>query len=305
VRIVVTGGTGFIGSRLCRALEAAGHTPVVLTRDPARVAAILGPHVERRGWSPGQPGEWQQAFDGAEGVINLAGESIAAKRWSHGQKAAIRGSRLLGTRSVVEAMGRAQRRPPVLVSASASGYYGPCGDELVDESHAPGDDFLARVCQEWEQEAWLAERFGSRVVLVRTGVVLGPGGGALPRLLAPFKYFVGGPLGSGRQGFPWIHLDDVVSMYCWALENQAVSGPVNACGPESLTNREFCQRLAMVLGRPCWAPVPALALKLLLGEMAESLLLQGQRMAPARAEQLGYRFSFRTAEAALRQLLNR
>lgn len=305
MRFVVTGGNGFIGSSLCRALLAAGHTPVVLTRDPARAGRTLGPGVEARAWSPGQPGEWQLTLDGADGVVNLAGESIAGKRWSAAQKTILRDSRITATRSLVQAISKAEHRPTVLVSASASGYYGPRGDELVDESNAPGEDFLARVCQEWEQEAQAAESLGLRVALVRTGVALGRGGGALPKLLPPFRSFAGGPLGSGRQGFPWVHLDDVVGIYCWALDNQTVSGPLNASGPETLTNKRFCQVLGRVLGRPCWATVPGFALKLLLGEMAEPLLLQGQKMLPTRTEQLGYEFKFRTAEAALRDLLKR
>jgi uncharacterized protein (TIGR01777 family) len=303
MRVVVTGGTGFIGSELCRQLAASGHDPVVLTRDPPSAERRLGPGVQVRRWQPREPGDWQRALHGADGVINLAGESIGARRWTTAQKTAIRDSRIVGTRLLVEAIGRAEPRPRVLLSASASGYYGPRGDEPVLESDRPGDDFLARVCREWEREARAAESLGLRVALIRTGVALGRNGGALARLLPAFKMFAGGPLGSGRQGFPWVHLADVVGIYLWALQEDAVAGPLNASGPEPLTNRQFCQALGRALGRPCWAPVPAFVLKILLGEMAEPLLLHGQRMVPARTQQLGYRFKFQTAEAALRDIL--
>jgi uncharacterized protein (TIGR01777 family) len=303
MRVVVTGGTGFIGSGLCRHLAASGHDPVVLTRDPSGAERRLGPGVQVQRWQPREPGDWERALNGADGVINLAGESIGDRRWTAAQKAAIRESRIVGTRLIVEAIARAEPRPRVLLSASASGYYGPRGDEPVHESDGPGDDFLARVCREWEREARAAESLGLRVALIRTGVALGGNGGALARLLPPFKMFVGGPLGSGRQGFPWVHLADVVGIYLWALQEDAVAGPLNASGPEPLTNRQFCQVLGRALGRPCWAPVPAFVLKILLGEMAEPLLLHGQRMVPARTQQLGYRFKFQTAEAALRDIL--
>jgi uncharacterized protein (TIGR01777 family) len=303
MRIVVSGGSGFIGAALCRALVADGHTPIVLTRDPERARRQLGAAVEAVRWSPGQAGDWEAALDGADGVINLAGESIAARRWTATQKAAIRQSRHDATRSLVAALERAPRRPRALISASATGYYGPRGREPVDESTPPGEDFLASVCREWEAAARAAEPLGVRVALVRTGVVLGEGGGALERLLPPFKLFVGGPLGSGRQGFPWVHLADVVGIYRWALGDARVDGPLNATGPELLTNRQFCQELGRAFKRPCWAPVPGFALELLLGELARPLLLQGQKVAPRRTQELGYRFRFSTAEAALRDLL--
>jgi uncharacterized protein (TIGR01777 family) len=303
MRVIVIGGTGFIGSALCRELLAAGHAPVVLSRDPQRALSRLGAGIEAVRWEPGQGGDWRQTVAGADAVINLAGESIAAGRWTAAQKAAIRDSRVASTRSLVAAIEQAERRPRILLNASASGYYGPRGDEPVTEEESPGDDFLARVCREWEAEARAAEALGVRVALVRTGVVLGRGGGALARLLPSFKLFVGGPLGSGRQGFPWVHLADVVGIYLWALQDEAATGPLNATGPEAITNKQFCRVLGRVLGRPCWAPVPGFALRLLLGEMAEPLLLQGQKVLPARTERLGYRFKFPTAEAALRDVL--
>ena len=298
MKLVLAGGTGQLGRVLARGLGRRGHEILLLSRRGGD-----GPAVFR--WDGRSLGPWAAVLDGADAVINLAGESIAARRWTARQKALIRSSRVGGTRSLVEAIRRAERRPRALINASATGYYGPRGDQPVDESDGPGDDFLARVCQEWEAEALAAEELGVRVALVRTGVVLGEGGGALEKMLPPFRFFAGGPFGSGRQGFPWVHLDDVVGIYRWALEREAVSGPLNATGPQPLTNREFCQVLGRVLGRPCWAPVPGPALKLLLGEMAEPLLLQGQMVLPVRTEQLGYEFKFRTAEAALRDVLSR
>jgi uncharacterized protein (TIGR01777 family) len=300
MRVVVTGGTGFIGRAVCRALVAAGHRPVVLSRQPARVGPALGPGVQAVDYEPGRAETIVEHLAGQDAVIHLAGESIAAGRWTAEQKARIRESRVGGTRALVEALRRTTDGPRVLISASASGYYGPRGSEPVDESTPPGNDFLAQTCQAWEAEAREAESFGPRVVTVRTGVVLGPGSEALKKLALPFKLFAGGPLGTGRQGFPWVHLDDVVGVYRWALENGQIGGALNATGPEMLDNRAFCQVLGRVLGRPCWAPVPAPVLRLALGEMADALLLQGQKVLPKRTEELGYSFRYRTAEAALR-----
>lgn len=305
MRVVIAGGTGFIGRALCRELLAAGHQPVVLTRNPQRAREILGSSVESRAWDPARPEELPGALEGADAVVNLAGAPIDGQRWTAAYKATIRDSRIQATRALVEAMRQLQQRPRVLANASATGYYGPRGDEVVDENTPPGNDFLARVCQDWEQEARAAEALGVRVALVRTGVALGRGGGALERMLLPYRLFIGGPIGSGRQGFPWVHLADVVGIYRWAVESDQVAGPLNATGPQPLTNREFSQALGRALGRPSWLPVPSLALKLLFGELAETALLQGQKVAPTRTQQLGYQFRFRTVEAALRDLFSR
>lgn len=305
MRVIVTGGTGFVGRALCQELRAAGHQPVVLTRNRARAQERLGSGVEIQDWDPSRPSDLRDVLEGADAIVNLAGAPIDGQRWTAAYKAAIRESRVQATRALVEAMRQSAQRPRVLVNASATGYYGPRGDELVDEQTPPGADFLAQVCQAWEQEARAAEALGVRVALVRTGVVLGRGGGALARMLLPYRLFVGGPIGSGRQGFPWVHLADVVGIYRWAVENDAVNGPLNATGPQPLTNREFSEALGRALGRPSWLPVPGLALKLLFGELAETALLQGQKVVPVRTEQLGYQFRFRTVEAALRDLFGR
>jgi uncharacterized protein (TIGR01777 family) len=304
MRVAVTGGTGFIGSALCRAFLADGHTVRVLSRDPASAQRKLGTGVEAVAWTTGLPRTAAAALEGVDAIVNLAGEPIAGRRWSSAQKERIHASRVDGTRELVQAMKLLNPRPPVLLSASATGYYGPLGEQPVDESAPAGRDFLGQVCQEWEQAALAAEGDGTRVALVRTGIVLGPDGGALAKLLPPFKMFVGGPLGDGRQGFPWVHLDDVVGIYRWALTADLAAGPLNATGPELLDNRQFSVVLGRVLGRPSFLPAPGFALKLLLGEMAQPLLLQGQKVAPTRTQALGYSFRYQTAEAALRQILN-
>jgi uncharacterized protein (TIGR01777 family) len=276
VRVLVTGGTGFVGAALCHALGGAGHTVTVVTRDHTLVdgAAI--------GWD-----DVGQAMAEHDAVVNLAGEPIAGRRWSEQQKRLIRESREIATRTLVDAMARSPQRPAVLLSASAIGYYGSRGDELIDETAEPGTGFLAEVCQAWEREAARAEDLGVRVVRLRLGIVLAGDGGALARMLPPFRAFVGGPLGNGSQWMSWIHRDDVTGLVVSALANPAYRGAVNATAPEPVTNLEFSRRLGAVLVRPSRLRVPAFVLRLALGEMAD-MLLTGQRVRPAVAEQLGY-----------------
>jgi hypothetical protein len=256
-------------------------------------------------WSPdGSLGPWADAVNGAGAVINLAGESIAAKRWSTAQKRRILDSRLQATRSLVSAIGAAASPPPVFVSGSAVGYYGPLGDEVVTEDHAPGRDFLADVGVQWEAEAMRASG-RTRVVCIRTGIVLERDGGALPQMLPPFWFGAGGPVGSGRQYWPWIHRQDWLNLVRFAIQTSAVVGALNATAPRPVTNREFARTLGRVLRRPAFMPAPGFALRLALGEMAEGLLLSGQRAIPAKAEQLGYTFAFRELELALRAIFGR
>jgi uncharacterized protein (TIGR01777 family) len=242
--------------------------------------------------------EWGTAVDGVDGVINLAGEPIAAKKWTHLQRHRIESSRVDGTNSLVQAIANAAVRPKFLISASAVGYYGPRGDETVTEETPPGNDFLSFVCRQWEEEAKKAEELGVRVARLRTGIVLGSGGGALAKMVEPFKFFVGGALGSGQQWMSWIQLEDHVRLILELIENTHMSGPVNATAPNPVRNKEFCQTLARVLHRPCWAPVPGFALKLLLGDMAD-MLLTGQKVIPAAAQKFGFRFRYPTLEEAL------
>jgi hypothetical protein len=234
-------------------------------------------------------------------VVNLAGEPIAGKRWTRAQKTRLRSSRIDTTRTIVQAIADAQRKPRLLLNASAVGYYGPRGDEEVSETEPPGNDFLAGLCREWEAEALRAEPHGVAVVRLRTGIVLGKGGGALAKMIPPFKLFVGGPLGSGRQWMPWIHLDDEVGLIEHLLAPGA-GGTVNATAPEPARMKEFCAALGNALGRPSWAPVPGFVLRAAFGEMAD-VLLTGQRAVPAEAQRRGYRFRFPTLPEALRDII--
>lgn len=300
MKYVVTGGTGFIGGALCQVLLDDGHEVVVLTR-------LARPSRHRRqrfvGWSPPDLGPWvQEGLDGADGLVHLAGESIVAARWTAEQKRRIVDSRVGSTETLVRAMRQVSRKPPVLVNASAVGYYGPQGDETLDESAPPGSDLLATTCQQWEAAARQAEPLGVRVVRVRIGVVLALDGGALAKMLPPFQRGLGGPLGSGRQWMSWIHRDDLISVIRWALADARVSGAVNATAPNPATMREFARTLGRVLHRPAVLPVPATVLRMLLGEMAQ-MLLTGQRVMPAAAQRLGFRFAYPELEAALRACL--
>jgi len=300
VRLVVAGGTGFIGSALCTRLLGEGHSLAILSRAPSPGTTAANKRSLR--WDPPAAGEWERALEGADGVINLAGEPIAAKRWTQRQKEKIRSSRVETTRALVAAIQRAREKPKVLINGSAVGYYGPHGDESLAEEGGPGGDFLARVCMEWEDEARKAERYGLRVIRLRTGIVLGRGGGALAKMTPPFKFFVGGPLGSGRQWMSWIHLEDEVGLILALLRNTGAHGAVNATAPNPVTMRDFCRILGRVLHRPSWTPVPAFALRLLLGEMAD-MLLAGQRVLPAVAQKLGYTFKYPTLYEALQACL--
>jgi uncharacterized protein (TIGR01777 family) len=294
MKIVIAGGTGFIGRALVARLNQDGHELRVLSRRPR------SPHEVE--WIPdGTAGPWASTLDGADAVVNLAGESIASGRWTAARKGRIRDSRIRATRSLVAAIESVPRRPAVFLSGSAIGYYGPRGDEPVTEQTPPGDDFLASVCREWEGEALRAARW-TRLVLLRTGIVLERDGGALPQMALPFKLFAGGPVGSGRQYQPWIHRDDWVGMATWALRTPEMTGPLNVTAPNPVTNREFAQTLGRVLHRPAIIPAPAFAMRAALGEMADALLLTGARVIPARAQALGFPFRYPTLEAALRAI---
>jgi uncharacterized protein (TIGR01777 family) len=298
MKIIIAGGTGFLGQPLTEALSRAGHALVVLSRNPSHSATAGSAVIP---WVPGASGAWTKAVDGAGAVVNLAGTSIAGHRWSGKQKRLILESRLLATRSLVEAMRSSPNPPAVFVSASAVGFYGPHGDEPIDEEQPPGGDFLAHVCRQWEAEAAKAADI-ARVVLLRTGLVLARHGGALPQMLLPFKLGAGGPLGSGRQYWPWIHLEDWIALAKWTIDEPAVTGPVNLTAPAPVTNREFAKRLGVVLRRPALVAAPGFALRLLLGEMADGLLLSGQRAVPEKAQRLGFKFRFSTLTDALRDI---
>jgi uncharacterized protein len=302
MRVVVTGATGFIGVSLCRALREAGHEVAVLSRRGDEARACLGAGVQVEEWDGRTRGTWESVLGEAGGVVNLAGEPIAAKAWTPAQKEKLRASRLDSTRALVRAMEAASPRPSVLISASGVSYYGPHEDETLTEESPPGSDFMAQLARDWEETARQAEPLGVRVSLLRIGMVLGEGGGALAKLVPPFRMFAGGPLGSGEQWVSWIHRDDVIGMVLWALKSDAVRGPVNATAPQPVPMKEFARTIGKVLGRPAWLPVPALALRALMGEMAD-VVLTGQRVLPTAAQRLGYSFRHPDLEPALRSIL--
>jgi uncharacterized protein len=294
VRIVIAGGSGFLGTTLAGEWRTAGHRVDVLTRRPRREGDVA--------WSP-EDGDrqWHAAIDGADAVVNLAGEGIADRRWTAARKTAILDSRIRATRAIVAAIHAARVKPAALLSASAIGIYGNRGDEPLTEESPAGSDFLADVCRAWEAEAAPAAP-ATRLVLLRTGVVLAKDAGALPQMALPFRFFAGGPLGSGRQYLSWIHLADWVAMVHWALATAAVTGPLNVTAPAPATNAEFARALGRAMRRPAVMPAPSFALRLGLGEMADALLLGGQRVLPAKAQRLGFEFSYPALDAALRRI---
>lgn len=305
MKIVCTGITGFVGEGLVPALREKGHTLVLLSRRPGsrRPGVPAGNGIRTVVWNGRNEGPWVKEIDGADAVVNFAGEPLNGKRWTPEQKKRIVDSRVNATRAIVRAMARASRKPRVLVNASGVGYYGDTGDALVTEASAPGTDLLARTCVKWEEAACAAEVSGVRTVILRLAVVLGDRGGALRTMTFPFKLFAGGPLGSGDQWFPWVHRNDLVSIILHALDTPSYRGPINVAAPQAVTNRQFCEALGKVLGRPCWLPVPAWSLRLALGEMA-SMVLAGQRVVPERLKALGFHFQFPHLLPALRDILD-
>jgi uncharacterized protein (TIGR01777 family) len=301
MRVTVTGATGRIGRSVVAVLQERGDEVTVLTRDPARAREALGA-VEAVAWDPAQGPAPAEALSGRDAVVHLAGEDVG-QRWTAEVKERIRESRETGTRNLVAGIRAADPRPRALVSASASGYYGARGPEPVDESEGPGDDFLAQVVVAWEREAEAASELGLRVVRLRTGVVLDKHGGALEKMLPPFKAGVGGPVAGGRQYLPWIHRDDVVGLYVAALDGgDEWRGAINASAPAPVTNKAFSKALGRVLHRPAVAPVPSAALKLLFGEMS-IIVTTGVHMVPRRALELGHRFRHPELDEALRSAL--
>jgi uncharacterized protein (TIGR01777 family) len=299
MKIVISGGTGFLGRPLTDALARDGHSMVVLTRGSSSTNAV----GRRVTWQPdGTLGSWASEIDGADVVINLNGESIGERRWSPPQKQRILDSRVNATKSLVAAVRRATAPPSVMLSGSAVGYYGPLDDQIATEQTPPGRDFLSDVCVKWEAEANRALSPHTRVVCIRTGLPRERDGGALPRMLPPFWFGAGGPIGSGRQYWPWIHRQDWIDLVRFAISNPQIVGPMNATAPNPVTNRDFARALGHAMHRPALMPAPGFALKLLLGEMAEGLLLSGQRAVPAKAQQHGFKFAYKTLDHALANL---
>jgi uncharacterized protein (TIGR01777 family) len=302
MRVLMTGATGTIGLALADALQARDDQVVALSRDPDRGQRVLGGNAEVHGWPDPSGPPPAEALRGADAVVHLLGEPIA-QRWSDEAKQRIRDSRVLGTRSLVAALKQLPdaERPQTLVSQSATGYYGPRGDALIDEQASPGDDFLAEVTVAWEREAAAASS-AMRVVYTRTGVVLSHSGGALAKMLPFFRVGLGGPVAGGGQYVPWVHLDDVVGALLRCIDDETVNGPVNVTAPNPVTNAELSHALGRALSRPAVLPVPGFAVRLLYGEMAATVTT-GQRAIPARLQELGYGFHHPEVEPALHNVL--
>jgi uncharacterized protein (TIGR01777 family) len=301
MRVIIPGGSGFIGSALSKALLADGHEVIVLSRNPGKVNGMPA-SVQLRKWDGKSAEGWQDLAAGDYAIVNLAGETIA-QRWSKDNKQAIRQSRVDSGKAVMDVINAAAEKPRVLVQSSAVGYYGTeTGDAQVTESFSPGNDFLAKVCFDWEISTAPATKLGVRRPVIRTGIVLSTEGGALPQQLLPFKLFVGGPVGNGNQWYPWIHLDDEVRAIHFLLTNETADGPFNLTAPNPVTNKEFGKLVGEAMGRPSVMPAPGFAMKALFGDMS-LLLLEGQRAVPQNLLAAGFRFKFDTAQAALRDLL--
>jgi uncharacterized protein (TIGR01777 family) len=301
VKVLVTGASGFIGAALCDALLVRGDTVVGLTRDPKQ-ARGTNPSVNWHAWEPTLERPPAVAFEGVDGVVNLLGEKIN-QRWTDEAKQRIMESRRTGTHNLIGTIAGLERKPKVLVNQSAIGYYGDRGEAIVDESADPGESFDSEVVQEWEKAAHEVDGVGLRLVIVRTGHVLDPGGGFLKQLLTPFKLGVGGPLAGGEQYVSWVHIDDEVGILLWALDNENVSGTINSTAPNPVTNRELSKALGRALGRPAVLPVPGFALDLMYGSEFGAVLRGGQRVVPRRALDLGYEFRHPDLDEALKDLL--
>lgn len=304
MRIIITGGTGLIGRPLSAALVTEGHDVTVLTRNPDKVKDMPG-GVKLVAWDAQSAQGWGHMADGADAVINLAGEGIGDGRWNSERKQKIRQSRTLAGKAVMEAISAAVVKPKVLVQSSAVGYYGTnTGDKPVSESASPGNDFLSKVTFDWEASTAAATRMGVRRPVLRTGVVLANEGGAFPKLVLPFKLFAGGPLGSGKQWLPWIHMDDEVRAILFVLANEQADGPFNLAAPNPVTNSEMAKKIGEVMGRPSFMPAPGFAINTALGEMSV-LVLKGQRAVPTKLQALGFQFKYETIEPALHNLLDK
>ena len=305
MKVAITGASGFVGSRLVEKLHTEGNQVVVLTRNLAAAQNVFPdssfPNVEVIAYTPTESGSWQQAIALCDGVVNLAGEPIADGRWTPERKQEILNSRKLGTQKIVEAIALANPKPKVLVNASAIGYYGTSETATFDEASKPGEDFLAQVCLDWEAEAQKVTQLGVRLVILRLGIVLGMGG-AITKMITPFKLFAGGPIGSGRQWFSWIHREDLVNLIIQALTRSDIEGVLNATAPNPVRMTELADTMGQVMNRPSWLPVPALALEALLGDGA-MVVLEGQQVIPKRTLASGFNYQYPTVKQALEEIL--
>jgi uncharacterized protein (TIGR01777 family) len=305
MKVAVTGATGFVGTHLVNRLQQEGHQILVLTRNAERARRLFPtvafPQVEIVAYTPLSSGDWQNRIAGCEGVVNLAGAPIAENRWTPERKQEILASRQIGTQKIVEAIAQANPRPAVLVNSSAIGYYGTSETATFDETSPAGNDFLAQVCQAWEAEAEKVKQFGTRLVILRTGIVLG-NGGAIAKMLPPFKLFAGGPLGSGQQWFSWIHVEDLARLIVQSLTQPKLEGVLNATAPQPVKMAELCSTMGQILNRPSWLPVPAFALELLLGDAAQ-VVLEGQQVLPKQTQSSGFQYQYPTVGQALKNIL--
>ena len=305
MKVAITGATGFVGTRLVEQLHNQGNSILVLTRNRDRAMRVFPaqnfPNIEIVAYTPQQSGDWQNAIAGCDAVVNLAGKPIADERWTEQIKQEILNSRKVGTEKIVEAIAASNPKPTVLVNASAIGYYGTSETATFDETSSPGNDFLAQVCQDWENAAQKVKETGTRLVIIRTGIVLGMGG-ALAKMLTPFKLFTGGPLGSGRQWFSWIHREDLVNFILESLQKSNLEGVYNGTAPNPVRMNELCQVLGQVMKRPSWLPVPDLALELLLGDGAK-VVLEGQQVLPKRTLASGFEYQYSSLKSALEEIL--
>lgn len=321
MRLGIVGGTGFIGRGLCHAALAAQHDVVVFSRRLYDAKAAVPTRVQCVEWKVPESGVWEEELARCDAIVNLAGHNLFEDRWNEDVLEKIRMSRIETAGALAAAIGRVRTRPKVLVNASAIGYYGPTGDEELDETAPAGGgerrdpktgqvlpptpaERLARLCVEWEEAARPVEQHGVRLVLLRIGVVLGVEGGALPQMVPPFKFFAGGPVGGGRQWFSWIHREDLLRLILWAIQTTSIRGPVNGTSPQPVTNREFGVEIGDVLGRPSWLPMPRFALKLIMGDVAD-VICTGQRVMPRVALRAGFSYQYPSPHTALRDLLRR
>ena len=305
MNVVVTGGTGFIGRALCVSLSRSSHRVTVLTRNGRAAASqLFGTSVTTVEWNGHDPGVWEESLEGTDAIINLAGAPIADARWTDARKRLLTDSRVHLTRRLVEAISQRSSKPSILISASGIGYYGASDDRLLSEAAPRGQGFLADLCLAWEDEAQRAMGFGTRVVLLRTGMVLERDGGALPKMLLPFRLYLGGPIMPGTQWVSWIHRRDHLGLIEWALTTPNVSGPINAVAPEPVRMQAFCATLGRALNRPSWLPVPGTALRAALGELS-TVMTTGQRVSPQKALSSGYVFHYPTLEAAFQTILKK
>ena len=301
MRILIAGGTGLIGTALVKSLRDNGNEVIILTRAPEQAGerAVSGVRLEM--WDGRSTAGWGPLVEEVDAIVNLAGEGIADGRWTAARKRRIRDSRVEAGQALVAAVAEADAKPGVLIQSSAVGYYGPCADEILTEEAAAGSDFLAEVCVEWEASTVGVEEMGVRRPVIRTGVVLSAEGGAFPRMALPFRLFAGGPLGSGKQYFPWIHIDDEVAAIRFLLSSETASGPYNLTAPDPLRNRDFVRLLGRAMRRPAIVPTPSFALKAIFGEMS-TVLLDGQRAVPARLQEAGFEYAYTDAGGALKDL---